>query len=253
MKKNKASATKTEAPKVASLERALSVLKVFETASEPVSLARIATDTGLYKSTILRLIASFEDFGYLRRTDNGTYALGPAAFRLGTRYREQFRLDDVLEETLTRLVENGTESASFHIRDGEHRLCIARVDSRHSTLDRVNVGDLLPLARGAAGKVIRAFSDPEPDAALDDVRTEGLALSCGEVDPACSAIAAPVFGEGGELIGAISLSGPKERFNDETIASMRTLLLQATKELSELAITDDMVIPRKGFRLLTRR
>lgn len=100
MKKNKASATKTEAPKVASLERALSVLKVFETASEPVSLARIATDTGLYKSTILRLIASFEDFGYLRRTDNGTYALGPAAFRLGTRYREQFRLDDVLEETL---------------------------------------------------------------------------------------------------------------------------------------------------------
>ena len=237
---------------MASLERALSVLRVFETADEPVTLAHIATETGLYKSTILRLIASFEDFGHIRRTEDGSYTLGPAVFRLGTKYRRQFRLDDVLDETLRGLVARGTESASFHIRDGACRLCIARVDSNHPTLDRVSVGDLRPLERGAAGKVIRAWDDlGDPEHAA--LRRDGVGLSQGELDPSCAAIAAPVFGGTGRMIGAISLSGPKERFTPEAVARMRTQLLEAARNLSDLAIADDMLGQRSGYRVIAAR
>ncbi|NVN87797.1 MAG: IclR family transcriptional regulator [Rhodopseudomonas sp.] len=223
--------------KVAALERALSILKVFETVEIPVTLARLSEATGLYKSTILRLLGSFEDFGYIRRTLDGAYAPGPAAFRLGIAYKNSFQLDAAIDAALRKLVAQGTESASFHVLDADRRLCVQRVNSGHSTLDTINVGDVLPLDRGAAGKILRSFTD-EADPSLDAVRRQGWAFSDGERDPSCAALAAPVFGMGHELIGAISLSGPRERFTKQTIASMTKLLLDSAAELSRLAIND---------------
>lgn len=236
MKASKSS--KTEPARVAALERALSILSVFESSDEPVTLAEISKITGLYKSTILRLIASFEDHGYLRRSKDGaSYSLGPTAFRLGVKYKQAFELDDAIESALEELVRKGTESASFHVLDRDRRLCIMRVDSNHPTLDRVAAGDRLPLDKGAAGKVLQAFSGVEGDE-LQTVHAEGIAISYGEVDPSCAAISVPVFGLDHELIGALSVSGPKERFTDETVASMSALLFEASRNLSGLAIAE---------------
>lgn len=244
---------KAAGPKVASLERALSVLKVFETAEEAVTLADLANATGQYKSTILRLMLSFEDFGYIRRTEDGRYSLGPGALRLGVKYRSQFRLDQAVNDALKRLVASGTESASFHVRDGEYRICIARVDSNHPTLDRVKVGDMRPLALGAASKIIRAFDQAQSDPALEDVRRNHVALSFGELDPACWAISAPVFSISGRLLGAISLSGPKERFTPEAIAAMTAHLQAAARHLSDQAIADSAIATSGPGRILLRQ
>jgi DNA-binding IclR family transcriptional regulator len=221
--------------KVAALERALSILQVFETEPAPVSLARLSEATGLYKSTILRLLGSFEGFGYIRRTSDGAYAPGPAAFRLGMAYKTSFHLDAAIDAALRHLVAEGTESASFHVLDGNRRLCTFRVNSGHSTLDTINVGDILPLDRGAAGKILRAFTD-RADPGTDKIRKQGYAYSDGERDPSCAALAAPVFGLDHELIGAVSLSGPRERFTKKTIERMTKLLLEATVGLSQLAV-----------------
>jgi DNA-binding IclR family transcriptional regulator len=227
--------------RVASLERALSILSVFETSETPVTLAQIAKETGLYKSTILRLIGSFEDHGYIQRSaDGATYAVGPTAFRLGAIYKKSFELDEAIETTLEDLVRKGTESASFHILDRDHRLCILRKDSNHPTLDRVSAGDRLPLDRGAAGKVLRAYSGDD-SSEMQGVREQGIAVSHGEVDPSCAAISVPVFGQSNELIGAISVSGPKERFTDESVANMSQLLFEASRNLSRLAISERRV------------
>lgn len=51
--------------------------------------------------------------------------------------------------------------------------------------------------------------------------------SFGERDPACAAVAAPVFGPAGELLGALSLSGPQERFFDAAVKKMGKWLLVA--------------------------
>jgi DNA-binding IclR family transcriptional regulator len=242
---------KGAALKVASLERALSVLKVFETADNPISLAEISQGTELYKSTILRFLLSFEAYGYIRRTEDGLYVLGPGAFRLGLKYRSQFRLDAVLTAVLKKLVDQGTESASFHVRDGDQRVCVARVDSHHPTLDRVSIGDMRPLI-GAAGKIIRAFDDETIDPDLESVRHNGIALSYGEIDPACWALAAPVVAIGGKLLGAISLSGPKERFTPEAIAAMSVNLQRAVRELSDQAIADSSFSAAGSLRAAPR-
>ena len=229
---------KAEPARVATLERALSILSVFESSSEPVTLAQISKATGLYKSTILRLIASFEDHGYLRRSKDGaSYSLGPTAFRIGVKYKQAFELDEAIEHALEDLVAKGTESASFHVLDRDRRLCILRVDSNHPTLDRVAAGDRLPLDKGAAGKVLQAYSGLDGND-FQTIREQGIAVSYGEVDPSCAAISVPVFGLDSELIGALSVSGPKERFTEQTVASMSQLLFEASRKLSTLAIAE---------------
>jgi DNA-binding IclR family transcriptional regulator len=234
--------------KVAALERALSILQVFETEPAPVTLARLSEATGLYKSTILRLLGSFEGFGYIRRTAEGAYAPGPAAFRLGMAYKTSFHLDAAIDAALRHLVAEGTESASFHVLDGNRRLCTFRVNSGHSTLDTINVGDILPLDRGAAGKILRAFTDPA-DLGMEKIRRQGYAYSDGERDPSCAALAAPVFGLDHELVGAVSLSGPRERFTKKTIERMTKLLLAATAGLSELAVEGGRKKTRPGLAI----
>lgn len=210
---------------VAAVDRALSLVDALEAAEGPLSLTALAEATGLYKSTVLRLMVSLERRALVVRRQDQHYTLGPLAFRLGRAFERTYRLEEHLAPLMRELVARGMESPSFHVRqDEDTRLCLLRFDSKHSTLDRVRAGDLLPLRKGAAGKVLRTAAA---------VRAEGLPpedwveVSFGERDPSCGAIAAPVFGPGGELLGALSLSGPLERFTDKSVQPMRRPLLEA--------------------------
>lgn len=209
---------------VAAVDRAMAIVQALEEVRQPLSLAELARATGLYKSTILRLMVSLERCGLvLRRTDQ-QYALGPFAFRLGKAYDANAPLEATLLPLMQQLVRDGMESPSFHVRhDSRTRLCLLRVDSLHSTLDRVRVGDLLPLAAGAPGKVLRA-APPDP---LLGAMSPLLQVSFGERDPACAAVAGPVFGPGNVLLGALSLSGPLDRFNPTTVQVMGPALFAA--------------------------
>lgn len=215
---------------VAAVDRALSIVKVLQTARRALTLTEIAESTGLYKSAILRMMASLENASLVVRRKDQRFVLGPFAYFLGKAYESTMHLEEHLLPVMKELVEQGMESPSFHVRaDGGQRLCLLRVDSNHSTLDRVRAGDFLPIDRGAAGKVLsRTFAGdgPENDAPAFDV-------SFGERDPSCAAIAGPVFGPGQELIGALSLSGPMERFHDASLRQMNPALLAACKKATE--------------------
>lgn len=216
---------------VAAVDRAIAVLRSVARNAAPITLADLARDTGFYKSTLLRLLASLERSALVVRRTDGRYALGPYAHELGRAYEATYRVTAVLRPILAELVDKGTESASFHVyHDQQYRACLLRINSHHSTLDRIDVGDLLPIERGAAGKLILAFAGtglaPSPQ--------NLLATSIGERDPNCAAVAAAVFGSDNEFMGAISLSGPKERFTKEAIAWQSELVLDAARRATEM-------------------
>lgn len=248
-------------PGVAAVDRALSILAAFEDAPEPMTLAELARRTKMYKSTLLRLMTSLQEFGYLVQFADGRYHLGPTPFRLGAVYQRSNNLHDRVVPLLRQLVSDGTESPSYHVRhDSKRRLCLFRVDSQHSTLDRVEAGRLLPLDRGAAGRVILAF-EGEKGATYDAIRESCIAVSFGERDPDCAGLACPVFGPGGKCAGALSLSGPKPRFTPDNIKTMTSLLLKAAVRLTRAlggptepldaalaAAVEDARLPRRARR-----
>lgn len=225
------------APKgVAAVDRALTIVAALQASPAPATLAEIARATGLYKSTILRLIETLQAHGYVVRIADNRYALGPALFRLGQTYESRTPLREQVLPVLRRLVDAGFDSPSFHVRhDATRRICLYRLDARFSTLDRVQVGDVFPLDRGAAGRVILAFDADDAaggPTALSEIRAAGHAVSLGERDPLCAGAAAPVFGADGRFVGALSISGPLERFGPDDLRRMTPALLQGAADIT---------------------
>lgn len=219
---------------VAAVDRALLIATTLANAGDALTLTEIAQRTGMYKSTQLRLLSSLEKAGLVVHRQDKRYALGPLAFVFGRSFEQTNGLQDAIYPQLAWLVSQGTESPSFHVRhDDENRLCLMRIDSNHSTLDRVRPGDLLPLQRGAAGKVLTAFG--EGLSGKNDMLSpaEVLYTSFGERDPLCGAIAAPVFGPSASLVGAMSVSGPLERFSELAVSRMKSLMLKAAQEATQ--------------------
>jgi DNA-binding IclR family transcriptional regulator len=218
---------------VAAVSRAFTILMAVADETGSSTLAELSRATGFHKSTILRLLGTLESGGFVTRLHDGSYLLGPSAFRLGLAYEQQNPLQRQVVPVLRDLVEAGTESASFHVRHGPStRICLFRVNSKHPTVDRLEPGTVLPLDRGAPGKVLLAFDGKRPPE-FEAIRAAGFAVSKGERDPSCAAVSAPVFGPDGRIAGAISLSGPGERFSEDAIERMRRILLPAAEELSQ--------------------
>lgn len=215
---------------VAAVDRAFAIIAAMTDSAHAMTLAELAGATGLYKSTILRLITSLERAAILVRRPDDKYELGPLAFRLGRAYDMNLQMQDRVRSTLETLVAQGTESASFHTPyDDTRRLCLLRVNSAHPTLDSVKQGDLLPADRGAPADIIKRFSgyNGKPSNGL-------VSTSFGARDRACGAIACPVFAAGERFVGALSLSGPRERFTEQAVVQMSTLLLQEARSLSRV-------------------
>lgn len=222
---------------VAAVERALTILDVFDRDDNALSLAELSDRSGVHKSTILRLALTLERFGYLARGGDGAFRIGSKPFFIGAHYQRWIQPADVILPALNELAALTGENSSFMVRQGSVRICLYRVASRHAVRDQMFPGDVFPVDKGAAGKIMLAFAKPR-DRAFEKVRREMIAITHAELTPDVSAIAAPVFGSDSELAGSISVSGPQYRFDAEAMKHASSHLLDAARSLS-LAIGAD--------------
>lgn len=212
----------------AAVDRALTVLSAFQTGDVSLSVTELAERTRLYKSTVLRLLASLAHGGLLRKTPEGTWALGPEISRLASLYTASFSLEDVVLPVMQDLVTKTGESVALHVRQGDQRLCLFRVDSPQLLRDHVRAGDVLPLDRGAGGRVLMAFSGA-PGRLYDKIRKEGYVHASGDRIPGLVGISAPVWKAQHELVGALTLTVPEGRFKPKFVNDLR----KAAASLSE--------------------
>ena len=209
------------------VDRALFVLSVFRIGDAALGLAELAQRSGLYKSTLLRLLASLKHARLIQRLPDGRYALGSEIARLNAVYAAAFSLEQVVMPALRELVRVTRESAAFHVEQGEHRLCLYRVDSPQPVRDHIRAGDLLPRNRGAGGRVLRAFAGARGEI-YQRIRDEGVIALVGDRSPDIAGVSSPVFGPGGELKGALTLTCPTPRFSP----AFRQQVLDAARALT---------------------
>ena len=181
------------------LDKAAIVLSALE--AGPSTLAQLVTATGLARPTAHRLAVALEEHGLLRRDVDGRFALGIRLVALGRAAISGFHLAELAEPVLENLRDGTGESAQLYVVEGDHRRCVVALDSPHELRTIVPPGARLPLGRGSAGRVLRG--DP-----LDD---GGWIETVAEREPGVASVSAPVVGPGGEVVGAISVSGPIER------------------------------------------
>lgn len=196
---------------VAVLDRAFALLGAFGPADDRLTLTELSRRTGLYKSTVLRLLGALEHGGFIRKLDDGAYAVGPQPMRLAAIYQRSFRVDSILEPLLAELSAALNETASFYVRAGERRLVVSRVEPARAVRVSIRVGEEFDVRHGAAGKVLMAFTDGGEGPQAEAIRARCWATSYGERDAETGAASVPVFGAVGELKGALTVSGPLSR------------------------------------------
>ena len=200
----------------AAVDRALTLLKLFGGGPGPLQLSELAERAGLYKSTTLRLLASLEHAQLIVRQPDGRYTLGPVIPWLHASYSASFSLEAVVMPALRRLVDATAETAAFHVRQGDHRVCLYRVDSPQPVREAIHVGDIMPLESGAGGRVLLAYAGA-PGALYASIRRQAVAVLSGDRVPGVAGISAPVFDASGVLVGAVTLTMPKERLGDAQV------------------------------------
>jgi len=216
---------------VIAVTRALSLMEAFEVGESSLSLAELSRRAGMHKTTALRLARTLALTQYMVQRDDGQWRLGPAAGWLGARYQAGFDVNNVVEPALHELVRETGESASFYVREGDIRSCVARVEGPHSVRHNVRIGERLPLNRGAPGRVILAFSGARGEP-YESIRERGYHISMGEREAEVSSVAAPVFGLNWRLLGSMCISGPTSRLTKPKLDRHARSVIRAANQLS---------------------
>lgn len=218
---------------VEAVDKALRILSLFDEGTTSLSLGEISARTGLVKSSVLRLMISLQNAGYVFATADKRYVVGVEAFRVGQLYRSAFSLEEVLRPALREMVRRTGESGSFFRREGDLRVCLFREDSDQPLREHVAEGAAAPIERGAAGHVLLDYERYDGrHVASAELLEELPYVSVGERGPGIAGLSAPVFSVERGMLGALSLSGPDMRFPPERIERMKPVVLAAAAKLS---------------------
>ncbi len=182
---------------VGTIDKGVRVLAAVE-AVGPCALADLVEATGLSRATTHRLAVALETHGLLRRTTDGRFALGLRLVGLGRAAADGLPLAEVAGPALLALRDATGESVQLYVRAGDERVCVASLESPHGLRTIVPMGAALPLDRGSAGRVLTSV-------------TTGWVDSVEERERGVASVSAAVRGADGQVLAAVSVSGPIER------------------------------------------
>lgn len=224
-------------------------------AAEPKTVAALAAEFRLHRSTMFRELQSLEDVGYVRRRHDGTYTLGLHLAALA-----QASLDNI----------DLREAAAGHARRlqaavGNTVHVVALMESSLIYVDKIeDAGGVRMYSRigapvhpncSGAGKVILAnlgrpardavlagatwtkYTDATIttrqalDAALVDVARQGWAADDGEFEDFVNCVAVPIQSPAG-VVGALSLTAIRMRENLDQLKSRIPLMQQTAARIS---------------------
>jgi IclR family acetate operon transcriptional repressor len=242
---------------VQSLTRALSLLEALARAEGGLTLTDVAQRTQLAPSTAHRLLATLEKMGYVYQGGElGRWYVGLQAFTVGMSFLANRDFVAQSHPYMRRLMDQSGETANLGILDGTEAVFIDQVQCREMMRTIVKLGSRVPLHASGVGKAIfAALPDDEIDAILKVkglpritantitspetmwasirvIRQRGWSFDDEEHALATRCVAAPIFNEHAEVLGAISLAGPSSRLPDERIKQLGPLVAHTAAELT---------------------
>ncbi len=236
--------------RVHAVERGLDVLEALGRSEGELKLSEIGAALDLPRGTAHRILGTLNRRGYARY-DSRTrrYGLGARTLILASMSRQ--RLGPLARPFLEELVEVSGETCSLSCFDRDAAVYIEQAEPGRSVRMLAEPGDRVPLHATATGKVLLAHQPRElmqtflkapelprftakttTDTArlreeLHRIRQQGYATDLDEYEEGVRSLAAPIFNPDGQLLAAMSLSGPSSRLRtsrlDELIPHAKSI------------------------------
>jgi IclR family acetate operon transcriptional repressor len=248
---------KGQASTLRSVDRAIAVLKAFSEEEPELGVTELSQRLRLPKSTVYRLLTSLQQEGVVDQDPKTEkYRLGIELVRLAGLVLKRIDVRQVARPYLRSLAEASEETVS---------LSMLTSDSKVINIDRIpsprmvrNVGwigrEMLPhcissgkallaylpqqrleriLAKGLPHFTEKTITDSiRLQEELKRVRQQGYAVAQEELEVGLSAVAAPIWNHEGEVVAAVSVSGPSFRLSSEKIPELAELTRRTANEMS---------------------
>lgn len=230
---------------------------------DSATLSQVADELGLAKSTAHRHLATLERLDLVAR-ENGAYRIALRFLEFGEVARSGWPYYDEVCDAVDTLSTETKERVQFIVAEHGVGVCLYRSSGERAVDTSPAVGERMPLHAIAAGKVILAFDNDldfrafvedgleaptgqtitDPEALYDElstVRERRYAVNRDEHIPGLTAFGAPIRAPDEGVVGAISVSGPTDRLDEEQKErAITSQLLGITNELElNIAHEDD--------------
>ncbi|WP_170984460.1 IclR family transcriptional regulator [Rhodoligotrophos defluvii] len=253
------------------LEKAYKILDLYNENAESFTFSEIVEKTGLEKGSVQRLLFTLQHLGLLRRHQRyKRYSLSPRFISYAVSFLQTDPLMVQAIRHLEPLARQTTQSVGLALLDGIHVFYVSRIPNLVS-----HDFALLPVRRyaycTAAGRAIMSrLSDEDIDRMLkhsplrkltsstiiDPVqikriialaREEGVAWQDGEVLEMELAVAAPILGDGGVPVAAVTISIDKARYDMDTARERFVpMVLDAAHSMSNPSLSASRFPPSWG-------
>ncbi len=221
-----------------SILRASNMLKCFSGDKTHFKITELARHLGLDRSTTYRILLSLEKAGFVEKDEKtGTYSLGLGAFEIGNAYLRQKDLIQVSKPIMADLAQKVRETVHLAVLSDTEIVYVDKCDSPRSLGVMSKIGQRGPLHCTSLGKTLLAFqpedeqsriiqkirtipftsktitSKPKLIEELRAIRKQGYALDRREIEEDVECIGAPVLNHLGNVIAALSISGPQRKIS----------------------------------------
>jgi DNA-binding IclR family transcriptional regulator len=241
---------------VQSVDRAVSVLEILAQRGE-AGVSEVAAEIDVHKSTAFRLLGALEARGLVEQAvERGKYRLGFGIVRLAGAVTGRLDVTQQGRAVCERLIEELGETVNIAVLQEHYAVNLYQVRGPGAVGTHNWVGQLTPVHATSSGKILLAHLPTEARARvlaasglrkltphtltsktkleknLTEARERGYAVTLEELEIGLHAVAAPIRSHDGEVIAALSASGPAYRFTEERLHGLAPALLKGAQEIS---------------------
>ena len=235
---------------------AIAVLRSF-TADEPLlGVTEIANRVGLHKSTVSRILATFEQEHLVERDpETRRFRLGLGLIAVAGPLLAELEERRVAYPVLRELTEQTGETSALMVWNGSESMCVEQIASHQQIKHTTPLGARYRDAMSASVQVFLSAETAErvrsllrsgaisypglDDAGLDgyqirlkDVAGRGWAINYGESSIDEVGVAAPVYDHRGDIVAAVLIPAPRFRVSRERLQSLGEACAAAARKVT---------------------
>src|SRR5216684_1366164 len=230
-----------------SLQKALRILVYMGEQAPEAGVTQLASELGLTKATVHRLLNTMERFELIERNaESERYRLGLKLQQLGNKAVESRSLRSEAHRLLLEMSRRSRESVSLAVPTPGGVICLDRLDSPHTIINvctAVGKAILAYMTEDEIHEIVKTngqrqytqftitrLSDLKENLRL--IRQRGYAVDHQELERGLSGVAAPVLSAHERVIAALGIAGPTLRFRGKELVQKVNLVTEIAARLA---------------------
>ena len=221
---------------VQSIERGIEILKLLE--AGPLGVTELANATALPKTTVHRLLKTFEAHHWVEFNGAKKYQLSWGILPMAKSFLTSLDVRALAQPSMVAIRNQLQQSVNLFLAQGDYRICIERVAADKPLRHDIKIGTVYPIFKGAAGKIFSAymaeFKNTDMSASESaQIRYNGYVVTRGNRVPDAASIAVPIFSFGNKLEAVMTISGPIGDYTEERVKEYLSVMMALGQTISK--------------------